>query len=171
MKRLVALIILIVLTTLGLAAFTATYEASHGSSLSYSELWGIPFLAIHSSDVGFGAPSIISLGLPGIGVLSVGVGGIGLVSIGAIGGGLLFGIGQLGAGLLSMGQLSLGGLIGIGQLSTGWAALGQLALGVRARGQGYKWRKGGKFFKSMHAELEELLRFSFVEDRLWARKR
>ncbi len=171
MKRFAALVVIIVLTTLGLAAFTATYDGADGSQLSYSELWGIPLLAIHSSDVGFGSPSIISLGLPGIAVLSVGVGGVGLVSIGAIGGGVLFGIGQLGTGLLSIGQLSIGGLVGIGQLATGWASLGQLALGVRARGQGYKWRKGGEFFKSMHAELEELLRLDFVEDRLFARKR
>jgi hypothetical protein len=165
MKRFAALVVLVMLTTLGLAAFTETYARPDGASFSHSELWGMPLLAVRGSGEVDLTPALISLGLPGLGVLSVGVGGLGLVSIGALGVGILFGVGQLGTGLISIGQMSFGGLVGIGQLSLGWASLGQLALGVRARGQGYKWRGGDVFFGSLHRELEELLRFDPIENR------
>lgn len=171
MTRFVGLIIIVVLTTLGLAAFTDTYTATDGVGLSYTELLGMPLLSVRMAGAASLNPAWISLGLPGFGILSLGVGGVGVVSIGALSAGLLFGVGQLAGGLMSIGQLSIGGLLGIGQLSFGWAALGQLALGVRARGQGYKWRKGDVFFRSLHGELEELLRFDAIENRVLSRYR
>ncbi|MEZ4224461.1 MAG: hypothetical protein R3B13_26160 [Polyangiaceae bacterium] len=168
MKRFVVLLVLMVLTTLGMALFTKT-EPVVGGSQSTTELLGLPLLRINGASIEDGLqPAWVSVGVAGVGVISIGVMSFGVVSVGAIGVGLLFGIGQLGSGVMAIGQVGMSLILAVGQLAFGWAALGQLGLGLRAWGQGYKWREGDVFFRSLQREVEECLRFAPLEDRIFA---
>ncbi len=160
MKRFVGLLLVIIVTTLGLALFTEWRDVPSGME-STSQVLGIPVFAINTGDLGHARPALIVLGAPGVGVLCLGIGGIGLISIGALGGGLLFGVGQAACGLISIGQLSVGPVLAIGQLAFGAAALGQGAIGWRTRGQGSERRDGAAFLRSINREIEEALRFDW----------
>lgn len=160
-KRFVGLLVVIVVTTLGMALFTSTVEDAHGNRVSTTQVMGVPVLRINASTDDVESPAIVSVGGPGVGVLYVGVAGAGVVAMGAGGAGVLFGLGQLATGLLSIGQISIGLVFALGQLAIGSASLGQLAVGWRTRGQGSESRDGWRFIKSLNAELEEALKFDW----------
>ena len=160
MKRFIGLLIMIVLTTAGMALFTVKEENARGNLVSKTKFFDIPVLSVNTTDA-FQQPALIVVGAPGTGVLYVGAVGIGVVSIGFASLGLLFGVGQGSAGLISFGQMTLGPVFAMGQLAFGYLALGQAAVGVRSRGQGSERRNGMAFMKSLSKELNEALRFDW----------
>ncbi len=148
MKRFAGLLVIIVVTTLGLALFTDTESGTSGNRVSTTRVFDIPVLSINASS---SEPAIVSIGGPGVGVLYLGVAGAGVVAIGAVGAGLLFGIGQGATGLLSIGQLSIGILFSSG--ANGRRRVGAGSAGHRLAHQGAGQREPRRLGVSQIVEL------------------
>ncbi|MCP4677657.1 MAG: hypothetical protein GY854_19500 [Deltaproteobacteria bacterium] len=142
MFSIIKIIVLIVVTILGLAAFT-NYD-DMGNSIT--TIAGYPLISFAQE----GARGTIAIGQSDIiGVIVIAQAGAGVVTFAQGGLGILACIGQATAGLACISQVGVGLLMYIGQGG----------LGMQALGQGVLFGRKGDYFKEMAEEMDEIFSF------------